>query len=169
MSRGTGSVPQVTTRPRMVGLWVALAVVALDQASKWWIVTQVMSLPRQIEILPVFNIVLVWNCGASFGLLGRDGPWARWLLMALALAIGIGLILWIARTHSVWIAGALGLVLGGAVGNLLDRLHHGAVVDFLDFHLGARHFPAFNVADSAITVGVILLLADALIARPRKA
>lgn len=159
----------VTARPRIVGLWVAALVILADQATKWWIVTQVMRMPRQIEILPVFNVVLVWNRGASFGMLGRDGPWARWLLIALAASIGIALVVWIARTKSPWIAGALGLVLGGAAGNLLDRVRYGAVVDFLDFHLGTRHWPAFNVADSAITIGVILLLVDALIARPGKA
>ncbi len=125
-------------RPRMVGIAVAGAVILLDQISKWWIVHQVMQLPRQIEVLPVFDIVLVWNSGASFGVLSRNGPWARWLLIVLAVAIGIALVVWIARTANPWVAAALGMVLGGAVGNLLDRMRYGAVVDFLDFHLGTR-------------------------------
>ncbi len=153
----------------MVGIAVAAAVVLLDQATKWWIVNEVMRLPRLIEVLPVFDIVLVWNRGASFGMLGRDGPWARWLLIVLAAAIGIALIVWIARTRSARVAAALGMVLGGAVGNMLDRMRFGAVIDFLDFHLGDAHWPAFNVANSAITVGVVLLLVDALIGHPRKA
>ncbi len=131
----------------MIALWVAVLVILADQATKWWIVTQVMRFPRQIEVLPVFNVVLVWNRGASFGMLSHDGPWARWLLMALAAAIGVALLVWIARTRNAWTAAALGLVLGGAAGNLLDRIRYGAVVDFLDFHLGARHWPAFNLAD----------------------
>jgi signal peptidase II len=140
----------------------------LDQISKWWILAEVMNPPRVIEITPFFNLVLVLNRGASFGMLGGGGAWAPWALLALAAAILTGLGIWLARTPSRWVAAGLGLVIGGAVGNVVDRLRYGAVIDFLDFHLAGFHWPAFNLADSAITVGVGILLVDALIGKRTK-
>lgn len=154
-------------RPPALGLAIAAAILILDQLSKWWIVADVLNPLRIIEITPFFNIVLVRNLGASFGLLGGAGDWGPWVLTALAVAIATGLGIWLARTNTVWVATALGLVIGGAAGNVTDRLRFGAVIDFLDFHLGDYHWPAFNLADSAITVGVAILLADALIGRRR--
>jgi len=154
-------------RPPALGLAIAVAILILDQLSKWWIVADVLNPLRIIEITPFFNIVLVRNLGASFGLLGGAGDWGPWVLTAFAVAIATGLGIWLARTNTVWVATALGLVIGGAAGNVTDRLRFGAVIDFLDFHLGDYHWPAFNLADSAITVGVAILLADALIGRRR--
>jgi signal peptidase II len=152
-----------------LGLAAAVVVLALDQISKWWIVAVAMNPLRIWEITPFFNIVLVRNRGASFGFLGGGGEWAPWVLTAVALVIGAGLIVWLWRANRAWLAFALGMIIGGAAGNLIDRLRLGAVVDFLDFHLGdAYHWPAFNLADSAITVGVVILLADALIGRGGK-
>ena len=146
------------------GLVLALVVVVLDQVSKWWILAGVMNPPTVIPVTPFFNLVLVWNRGVSFGLLNQASAWIPWLLSALAAAICAGLVVWLRRADGRWLATALGLVIGGAVGNLVDRLRHGAVVDFLDVHAGGYHWPAFNVADAAITVGVGVLLIDALIA-----
>jgi signal peptidase II len=157
----------VLLRAQAAGFTAAAAVFVLDQLTKWWILDVVMRPPRVIEVSPFFNIVLVWNRGASFGLFGDGGAWAPWALIALAGAIAVGLGVWLWRTKSRFAALALGLVIGGAVGNVVDRLRFGAVVDFLDFHLGGQHWPAFNVADSAITVGVVMLLADSLIVRRR--
>lgn len=158
----------MTRRLPLLGLGIAALVCALDQLSKWWIVADVMNPLRILEITPFFNIVLVRNRGASFGMLNNGGEWGPWLLTALAFAIGVGLLAWLWRARSVWVAVALGMILGGAVGNVIDRLRFGAVIDFLDAHWGDLHWPAFNLADSAISVGVVILLADALIGRGGK-
>lgn len=145
-----------------LGLVIAGAVVALDQVTKWWILTRTMQPPRVQEITEFFNLVLVWNRGISFGLLGDGGPSQAWLLAAFGTLVAGGLLIWLHRGDLTRMAGmGVSLIVGGALGNVVDRLRFGAVVDFLDFHMAGWHWPAFNVADAAITVGVILLLADA--------
>jgi signal peptidase II len=151
-----------------LGLLIALPVVVLDQISKWWILTEVMDPPKTIAVTGFFNLVLVWNRGISFGLFDSDSAWGPILLTALALAIAAGLVVWLRRAESRLAAAAIGLVLGGAIGNVIDRVRFGAVVDFLDFHAAGYHWPAFNVADSAISVGVGLLLYDGLFESRRK-
>ncbi|MBT5107933.1 MAG: signal peptidase II [Rhodospirillaceae bacterium] len=145
------------------GLIPAVAVALADQASKWWILLDVMNPPRILEMTPFFNIVLTFNRGVSFGLLDSDSPWSQPLLIVLAMAISTFLVLWLHKAESVFVARAIGLTLGGALGNVIDRFVHSGVVDFLDFHAFGAHWPAFNVADAAITSGVALLLFDALI------
>lgn len=144
------------------GLIVAVPVILLDQVTKWWILYAVMDPPRIIPVTDFFNIVLVWNRGVSFGMFGTESPWGPVLLSALALIISAGLVIWLRRVEERFLAAAIGLVLGGAIGNVIDRVQYGAVADFLDFHAFGYHWPAFNVADSAITVGVVLLLYDSL-------
>ena len=146
------------------GLACALLIVVFDQASKWVIVALVMDPPRIIEVLPFFNLVMVWNKGASFGLFGGLA-FSDWLLSGLAAAIVIALLFWLRATQGWFFAIAIGLVIGGAIGNLIDRVRFGAVADFLDVHAAGWHWPAFNVADSAITVGVAMMLLDGLIRR----
>ena len=119
-----------------------------------------------VEIAPFFNIVLVWNRGVSFGMFGSTGPL---VLAALAAAVAVALVVWMLRSPRRFEALALGAVAGGAGGNILDRLVRGAVVDFLDFHIGGWHWYAFNLADSAITVGIAMLLFDAAFIRGRRA
>ncbi len=150
-----------------IGLGIAGSIVLIDQATKWLILAQVMSPPRTIEILPIFNIVLVWNRGASFGLFDSISLWTPVLLSVFAVAVSLFLLIWLRRVEQRLLAIAIGLVIGGALGNVVDRLRYGAVADFLDLHVGAYHWPAFNVADSAITVGVLLILLDGLFARHR--
>lgn len=140
--------------------WLALAtfVVVLDQASKAWMLGSF----RYMESLVVtsfFNLVLVYNSGAAFSFLAGAGGWQKWFFVALALGISTWL-LSLLRQHAQerLLPAALSLILGGAIGNVIDRLRFDAVVDFLDFHLAGYHWPAFNVADSAITVGVALML-----------
>ncbi len=145
------------------GLIPAAIIAVADQASKWWILLDVMNPPHALELTPFFNIVLTFNRGVSFGLLSSDSPWGQPLLIVLALGISVFLVLWLRRAESIFVARAIGLTLGGASGNVVDRLVHGGVVDFLDFHAFGAHWPAFNVADAAITSGVALLLLDALI------
>ncbi len=147
-----------------LGLSLAALVVGLDQASKWWILADVMDPPRVIPVTPFFNIVVVWNRGVSFGILNQESAWVPWLLSALAAAICVGLFIWLRRADGRWLAGGLGLIIGGALGNVIDRVRFGAVFDFLDVHAAGYHWPAFNVADAAITVGVATLLIDSLIA-----
>ena len=145
-----------------LGLPIALGGFFLDQATKWWILNHVMEPPRVIPVTGFFNLVLGFNTGVSFGLFG-EAP--AWLLMAFILPMVAGLLVWMTRTDSRLTAIALGLVVGGAFGNLLDRLRHGAVTDFLDFYVGAYHWPAFNFADVAIVSGVALLLIESVLAR----
>jgi signal peptidase II len=149
-------------KPFRAGILAAFAVFALDQLSKWWILSLVMAPPRRIPVTGFFDLVLVMNRGVSFGMLG-DGPgWLTAALIIFAILLSAVLCIWLWRADSVLLALALGLVIGGAIGNVIDRFRFGAVVDFLDFHLAGYHWPAFNVADSAITVGVALLILDSL-------
>lgn len=152
--------------PLKSGLRVAVLVTVLDQLSKWVMLEMVMAPPRIIPVTPFFNLVMVWNRGVSFGFLGQASPhWMPWLLSALALAIMAVLAWWLRRMTNRLMVLALGLVMGGALGNVIDRLRFGAVADFLDFHVAGVHWPAFNVADSAITVGAALILYDAIFAK----
>ncbi|MCP5366995.1 MAG: signal peptidase II [Hyphomicrobiales bacterium] len=150
----------------VAGLAIAAVVAALDQATKWWILTRVMDPPRTIEVTPFFNLVMAWNRGVSFGLFDGDSPYNAWVLTALAVAIVIALLAWLARAQGPAILAGIGLVVGGAVGNVIDRLRFGAVADFLDFHAAGLHWPAFNLADSAITLGAVLLVLDSLFGGP---
>jgi signal peptidase II len=143
----------------------ALAVVVtilLDQLSKWWILTIVMNPPKRIPLIDFFSLVLVYNRGVSFGIFSDAPDWARWALIVFAALIAAALLIWMRYAESRLLALALGFVAGGAIGNVIDRVYYGAVVDFLDFHVWAWHWPAFNVADSAITIGVALLIVDSL-------
>jgi signal peptidase II len=147
---------------------LAALVIVLDQASKYWILN-VYDLPAKgsTPILPFFSLSMVWNRGVSFGLFRADVDLARWGLVVFSLGVAIALGLWARRNDRLLPAVALGLVIGGAIGNLIDRVRFGAVVDFLDF--GGLHFPwVFNVADSGITIGVALLLLDSAVSH-RKA
>ncbi len=149
-------------RLRWLGLGLAFATMALDQLTKWWIVNFVMNPPSVIEVTPFFNLVLGLNRGVSFGMFSSDSNLSRWLLTALALAIVCALAVWLWRAEKPWLAVALGLIIGGAIGNVIDRAMVGAVVDFLDFHAADYHWPAFNVADMGITCGAAVLIWDSV-------
>ena len=150
-----------------LGLPVAAAVVAADQVTKWAVRDALWDPERRIEVTSFFNLVPVQNKGISFGLFQSEGA-GMWLIVGIALAISAGLGVWLSRTRERWPACALGLVIGGALGNVIDRLRLGWVIDFLDFHGGGFHWPAFNVADASITVGVIMLLVHSFLMKPRK-
>jgi signal peptidase II len=152
--------------PARKGILSFLLVVLFDQISKWWIVTVVMSPPRRIPVLPFFDLVLVHNKGASFGIFANAPGWASLALIIFAILISAALLIWMCRINNTLLAIALGLVAGGAIGNVIDRLRFGAVVDFLDVYAWGWHWPAFNVADSAISVGVVLLILDSLKSPP---
>jgi signal peptidase II len=143
-------------------LLLSAAVIAIDLATKAW-VSAAFALGESREVLPMFNLVLAHNPGAAFSFLAGAGGWQRWVFTAITVVISIALVVGLRRPHrNALVPASFALVLGGALGNLYDRLTLGYVVDFLDFHWGAAHFPAFNVADSAISVGVALLLLDGL-------
>ena len=150
-------------------LGLSVLVVAFDQLSKWWI-QQELDPYQVIEVWPVFNLVLTFNAGAAFSFLSDAGGWQRPLFIGLAAIVSLALIVWLTRLQASesLLAIGLALVIGGAIGNLIDRVLLGHVVDFLDFHWRAWHWPAFNLADSAITLGVSLLLYDGFIVEPRK-
>jgi len=150
-----------------VALAIAAAVVVADQASKWAIVELVMQPPRTVEVTGFFNLVLTFNSGISFGFLGGAAAWKPWLLAALAVGIVAVLLNWLRRQPEPLLALAIGLISGGAVGNTIDRLRHGGVVDFLDFHLGDWHWWAFNLADTAVATGVAMLVLDGLFRGPQ--
>jgi signal peptidase II len=148
------------------GLGLAALVVVLDQLTKLWVVEALQQRAgRFIEIADFFQIVLVWNRGVSFGMFNNDASLNGVIFSLVAAAIVVALLIWLWRAADALIVLATGLVIGGAVGNVADRLRLGAVVDFLDFHLGGWHWPAFNVADAAICVGVGLMVIDGLLTR----
>ena len=146
----------------LLWLGIAVIVVLLDQVSK--ISMSRLLLYGQSEMItPYFNLVMVYNQGAAFSFLANSGGWQRWFFSGLAFVVSL-VIIWMLHKNTTqrlfcW---ALTLILGGAVGNLIDRVLYGHVIDFLDFHIGTLHWPAFNVADSAITVGAALFVLDEL-------
>lgn len=152
-----------------LGLLVTAVVLVLDQLSKSWIRVVVMDPPRTIEVTSFFNIVYARNTGVSFSMFRADSQIGQWILSGVALAIVAGLLVWMRRLKRRWPVIALGLIVGGAVGNVVDRLRLGFVFDFLDFYWNGYHFAAFNLADTAITGGVAMLLIDGLSGRTEKA
>jgi len=151
-----------------MGKWLGLSalIVAADQLAKYAAVHG-LAAGTPVEVTSFFNLALVYNAGAAFSILSHAAGWQRWLFIAVAL-IASAWIVWLLRKypHERLFALALSLVLAGAIGNVIDRILVGAVIDFLDFHALGYHWPAFNVADSAITCGAALLIWDAL--RPRE-
>jgi signal peptidase II len=150
------------------GLVVAALVALADQLSKAWVLSFFAEPGSGLHSHPVtgfFNLVLTWNRGVSFGLFNNDDAMNALVFTGAAAIIVAGLVLWLHRTREPLLGFAIGLVIGGAIGNVIDRIARGAVVDFLDFHLAGWHFFAFNLADSAITIGVFFMVIDGLRAR----
>jgi signal peptidase II len=168
----TDSEPATTTAPAVTGrpqrthpaawLWLSLSVIALDQATKF-LAKRFLELFERVEVLPVLDFTLLHNTGAAFSLLAGAGGWQRWFFIGLAAVVSALLLLWIWRTPrgEKLLPFALALILGGALGNVIDRIRFGYVVDFIHVHWGVSYFPAFNIADSAITIGAGLLILDA--------
>lgn len=163
----------------LIGFALVIDFIILDQLSKWFVLEHIFKPEFEMEtlglfawlqsterlefitipLLPIFNLTMVWNEGVSFGLLKNDNPWP---LIVIALGISTVFSFWLTRAKN-WIeAIALAMIIGGALGNVIDRLRFGAVVDFLDVHYAGWHYPAFNIADSFITVGIVILLAYSL-------
>jgi signal peptidase II len=145
--------------------WLPLSagVIAADQLLKAWIVHH-FALFERVHVLPVLDIILTYNRGAAFSFLSDASGWQRWLFVILALAVSLTLIIWMGRLRArvqALLACGLALIVGGALGNMIDRIVSGRVVDFIHVHWRQHYFPAFNIADSAITVGAVILLIDA--------
>jgi len=145
-----------------LGLIVALASILVDQASKWWILVEVMDPPKVIPVTSFFNFVLTWNRGVSFGLFNNEGNFGAWFFSILAIIIVGVLLIWLRKAETKVQSISLGFIIGGAIGNVIDRVNHLGVLDFIDFHLGSSHWPAFNAADSFITLGAAVLIVDSL-------
>ena len=147
---------------RLSWLWLSLLVVVIDQASKYYFEHR-LELYEQIVVIPdYFSWMLAYNTGAAFSFLADSSGWQRWLFALIAIVVSAVLVVWLKRLgrNDTWLAVALALVLGGALGNLYDRIVIGHVIDFIFVHWKEHGFPAFNVADSAITVGAIMLALD---------
>jgi len=161
---------EATRRLPASWLLLSVAVVLADQASKLYIVHHFVEFDF-VRVLPVLDITRMHNVGAAFSFLASASGWQRWVFIGLAAVVSIGIIVWLVRlprgAHALLAAG-LAAVLGGALGNLIDRVRIGYVIDFIHFHWDRAYFPAFNVADSAITVGAACLLLDALFEAKRK-
>jgi len=154
---------------RRLGLMLAALVFAIDQFAKYMVVVPFDLKTRgQIEIMPFFNLTWVENRGVSLGMLTADGEFGRCLLVALTGAIAIGVLVWLWRERNRQDVFGLGLILGGALGNIVDRVRLGHVIDFADLHFGEfRPFLVFNIADGAITIGVLILVFRALLVREK--
>jgi lipoprotein signal peptidase len=148
-----------------IGLLIAVIVLVLDQASKWWVL-EVLNLPalRQVALLPVLSLTMVWNQGVTFGLLSGFGDWGYLVLAGVSLVVVAALGVWLRRAETRLVAIAIGSIVGGAIGNVIDRLRFGAVVDFIHAHVdtpwGELSWYVFNVADAAIVCGVVVLIID---------
>ena len=139
-----------------------LILIFLDQVTKWWIINYIMQPIKILPITPFFNIVLTWNSGISFGIFSNQGSFSVIILSTLATLIVFFLAVWLMKAVNKKLIIGLICIIGGAIGNIIDRVYHGAVIDFLDFHIKSYHWPAFNVADSCIFIGATLIILDSL-------
>jgi signal peptidase II len=167
-----GNIPVVQQRSRAAAWWLLLSaiIVLLDQLTKTYITRHFGEFEFR-TVLPILDITRMHNVGAAFSFLASASGWQRWLFIGLALCVSVAIIVWLCRLPrgtNLFLAAGLALVLGGALGNVIDRIRLGHVIDFIHFHWDRAYFPAFNVADSAITVGAACLLLDALFDSKRK-
>ncbi len=152
------------THSGLFWIWISVVVIILDQISKNW-ADSTLILGQSIEILPFFNFTLLYNTGVAFSFMADAGGWQRWLFSGFAAVISVVIIVWMARTprSQTLVNVGLAMILGGAIGNnLIDRLLYGYVIDFIDLYYQSWHWPVFNIADSAITIGAAMLLIDAI-------
>ncbi len=144
-------------------LLISIGIIAFDQLTKFYF-NQHLQLGQSVDLLPVFSWTLAYNYGAAFSFLHDAGGWQRWFFAAIALVVCTGLVVWLTRlsANTKFLALAIALLLGGAIGNVYDRISYGYVIDFIHVHYQTWHFPVFNLADCAITVGAIMLIIDSL-------
>ncbi len=153
-----------TQKSRLKWLWLSLFALVLDFATKQ-MAQHFLQFAQPVYVLPVFDLTLLYNKGAAFSFLASESGWQRWFFTVIALSVSSVMTVWLMKLKAdeKWLAAALALVIGGAIGNLYDRIAYGHVVDFIHLHWGEHYFPAFNIADSAITLGAGMLLIDSLV------
>ena len=153
-----------TQKSRLKWLWLSLLALVLDFATKQ-MAQHFLQFAQPVYVLPVFDLTLLYNKGAAFSFLASESGWQRWFFTVIALSVSSVMTVWLMKLKAdeKWLAAALALVIGGAIGNLYDRIAYGHVVDFIHLHWGEHYFPAFNIADSAITLGAGMLLIDSLV------
>lgn len=151
-------------------LWLAVLVIALDLGTKA-MATAMLTYGNPVPVIPSFNLTLLHNTGAAFSFLAGADGWQRWFFVVLAIGVSVALVIWLRslKRHETWLAVAIALILGGALGNVYDRVVHGYVVDFLHFYWQDWHFPAFNLADTAITMGAGMMILDMFRKPPEEA
>jgi signal peptidase II len=166
-SQATGQPAAIPAAVRW--LWLSVVVIVLDQASKAWIIAH-LELYQTMPLASFVEIIRTHNTGAAFSFLASAAGWQRWLFIGLGVAVAIAVPFWLRKENPhALMAAALAFIVGGAIGNVIDRVWHGHVVDFIHFHYRSFDFPAFNIADSAITCGAVLILLDVLLDMRRKA
>lgn len=149
-------------RRHLLWLWLSVAIIVIDRVTKIWM-SEALLLNESYEITSFFNLTLSHNQGAAFGMLHNAGGWQQWLFGIIAVIVSLVIVVWLNRMRNdqtVWLPIALALILGGALGNLFDRVFIGHVIDFFDLHYKEWHWPVFNVADIAICVGAFMLMLD---------
>ncbi len=155
--------------PVRLGFLAALTTLALDQASKLYLLfVDPLSQREPVRLAPFLDLIVVWNRGISYGMFQQDTEFGRWALVVLSVAAAVGLLVWLRRAGTPLLAAALGLIVGGAVGNAIDRVAYGAVFDFVHFHVGSFSWYVFNIADAAIVAGVAGLVYDSLVLDKRR-
>ena len=152
----------------LIGILIALGVLVSDQITKYYVMNHVLNEQPMLEITSFFNFVYAWNTGVSFSMFSNYGTMGTILLCIAASAIVLSLVWWLYKEQIFIIRIGLGLIIGGALGNIVDRVRFGAVFDFLDFHLSGHHWPAFNVADSCICIGAVIIIVHSLIYPEKK-
>ena len=162
-------ITQETIENMLRWTWISALVIVLDLATKW-LASSYLVLHEPVAIMPMFNLTLMHNTGAAFSFLSSAAGWQRWFFSIIALVVSIGIVVWMRRlpAQERWSAIALALILGGALGNLWDRVTLGYVVDFIQIYYEQWAWPAFNIADSAISIGAVMLVIDALRAHRRE-
>ncbi|HEX5362494.1 MAG TPA: signal peptidase II [Fluviicoccus sp.] len=161
--------PSTVNLKNLHWLWLGVVVFVLDQWSKTYF-ERLLDHGQSIDLLPVFSWTLAYNTGAAFSFLHDAGGWQRWFFIVLAISVCSGMVVWLSRlpANARWLMAGIGLLVGGALGNVYDRFTLGYVIDFIHVHYQTWHFPAFNIADCGITVGAALLVIDSLFFEPKR-
>jgi signal peptidase II len=157
------------TTPARLGALIALATLILDQVLKlYFLFADPLSLREPLVLAPFLNLIVVWNRGISYGLFQQHSEFGRWALVLLSIVAAVALSVWLRRASNRLLGASLGLIVGGAIGNAIDRVAYGAVFDFIHFHIGSFSWYVFNIADAAIVAGVVGLLYDSFVLEKRR-